>query len=87
MIFFQKKQKQLKDPFDLANYLLTPIQRLAKYPLFLTSLVKECAKNEFHVKELEDALTMMQKFINKGNDLISLEDVYNCKVSRKICNS
>lgn len=78
--FFEQKQKDLKDPFNLASYLLTPVQRMGKYILLLKSLTKECQKNKFQIHELTTALAIVEYYMNRGNDLISLDDIENCKV-------
>uniref|UniRef100_A0A3Q4M868 DH domain-containing protein n=1 Tax=Neolamprologus brichardi TaxID=32507 RepID=A0A3Q4M868_NEOBR len=39
--FFRRKQLELGDKMDLSSYLLKPVQRMSKYALLLTDLMKE----------------------------------------------
>ncbi|GLV42422.1 Puratrophin-1-like [Carabus blaptoides fortunei] len=79
--YFTKKQKQLRDPLDLASYLLTPIQRLGKYCLLMKSLTRECEKENICNEKVKKATEMLQQQMSLGNNLIATDSIVGCEVS------
>lgn len=71
----QKIQQQLGDFLDLHSYLLTPIQRLAKYIQFLDQINKELAKQEMRSPDLDKARSIVKTYMKKGNDYVAIDSI------------
>uniref|UniRef100_A0A3Q3MCD0 Uncharacterized LOC113122097 n=1 Tax=Mastacembelus armatus TaxID=205130 RepID=A0A3Q3MCD0_9TELE len=82
--FFKNKQLELGDKMDLASYLLKPIQRMSKYALLLKDLIKECSQSqEQELSDLRTAEEMVKFQLRHGNDLLAMDAIRDCDVSRK----
>lgn len=67
---------------DLSSYLLKPVQRMSKYALLLTDLMKEVsASQEAELSTLEAATGMVKFQLRHGNDLLAMDAIRNCDVS------
>lgn len=72
---------------DLASYLLKPIQRMSKYALLLKDLIKECsAAQEQELNALRAAEEMVKFQLRHGNDLLAMDAIRGCDVSRANIN-
>lgn len=68
---------------DLASYLLKPIQRMSKYALLLKDLIKECSQSqEQELSDLRTAEDMVKFQLRHGNDLLAMDAIRGCDVSR-----
>lgn len=77
-------QMELGDKMDLASYLLKPIQRMSKYALLLKDLIKECSQSqEQELSDLRTAEEMVKFQLRHGNDLLAMDAIRGCDVSRK----
>lgn len=78
----QKKQVELGDKMDLSSYLLKPIQRMSKYALLLTDLMKEVdVAQEAELTALLTATNMVKFQLRHGNDLLAMDAIRDCDVS------
>uniref|UniRef100_A0A3Q3JK23 DH domain-containing protein n=1 Tax=Monopterus albus TaxID=43700 RepID=A0A3Q3JK23_MONAL len=67
------KQVELGDKMDLSSYLLKPIQRMSKYALLLTDLMKEVGvAQEAELFALQEATQMVKFQLRHGNDLLAV---------------
>ncbi|MEQ2174669.1 hypothetical protein GOODEAATRI_010113 [Goodea atripinnis] len=67
---------------DLSSYLLKPIQRMSKYALLLTDLIKEVGvAQEAELTALQDATNMVKFQLRHGNDLLAMDAIRDCDVS------
>ncbi|XP_020510167.2 pleckstrin homology domain-containing family G member 4B isoform X1 [Labrus bergylta] len=82
--FFRRKQVELGDKMDLSSYLLKPVQRMSKYALLLTDLMKEvgAAQEAEHVA-LQAATNMVKFQLRHGNDLLAMDAIRDCDVNLK----
>ncbi|XP_041849595.1 puratrophin-1 isoform X3 [Melanotaenia boesemani] len=82
--FFRKKQLELGDKMDLSSYLLKPIQRMSKYALLLTDLMKEVGMTqEAELTALQAATNMVKFQLRHGNDLLAMDAIRDCDVNLK----
>ncbi|XP_034471062.1 pleckstrin homology domain-containing family G member 4B [Hippoglossus hippoglossus] len=82
--FFRRKQVELGDKMDLSSYLLKPIQRMSKYALLLTDLIKEVGvAQEAELVALQDATNMVKFQLRHGNDLLAMDAIRECDVNLK----
>ncbi|XP_047219590.1 rho guanine nucleotide exchange factor 40 isoform X3 [Girardinichthys multiradiatus] len=82
--FFRRKQLELGDKMDLSSYLLKPIQRMSKYALLLTDLIKEVGvAQEAELTALQDATNMVKFQLRHGNDLLAMDAIRDCDVNLK----
>uniref|UniRef100_UPI0037E878E5 rho guanine nucleotide exchange factor 40 n=1 Tax=Semicossyphus pulcher TaxID=241346 RepID=UPI0037E878E5 len=82
--FFRRKQVELGDKMDLSSYLLKPIQRMSKYALLLTDLMKEVgAAQEAELVTLQAATKMVKFQLRHGNDLLAMDAIRDCDVNLK----
>lgn len=78
----QKKQMELGDKMDLSSYLLKPVQRMSKYALLLTDLMKEVSTcQEAELSTLQAATSMVKFQLRHGNDLLAMDAIRDCDVS------
>lgn len=67
---------------DLSSYLLKPIQRMSKYALLLTDLMKEVGvAQEAELVPLQAATSMVKFQLRHGNDLLAMDAIKDCDVS------
>ncbi|XP_067433436.1 puratrophin-1 isoform X5 [Thunnus thynnus] len=82
--FFRRKQVELGDKMDLSSYLLKPVQRMSKYALLLTDLMKEVGvAQEAELVALQAATNMVKFQLRHGNDLLAMDAIRNCDVNLK----
>ncbi|KAM8894248.1 puratrophin-1 isoform 2-T5 [Spinachia spinachia] len=82
--FFRKKQMELGDKMDLSSYLLKPVQRMSKYALLLTDLIKEVGvAQEAELAALHAATNMVKFQLRHGNDLLAMDAIRECDVNLK----
>lgn len=78
----QRKQVELGDKMDLSSYLLKPVQRMSKYALLLTDLMKEVGvAQEAELVALQAATNMVKFQLRHGNDLLAMDAIRDCDVS------
>ncbi|XP_039978884.1 puratrophin-1-like, partial [Xiphias gladius] len=82
--FFRRKQVELGDKMDLSSYLLKPVQRMSKYALLLTDLIKEVGvAQEAELVALQAATNMVKFQLRHGNDLLAMDAIRDCDVNLK----
>uniref|UniRef100_A0A8C5EC46 Rho guanine nucleotide exchange factor 40-like n=1 Tax=Gouania willdenowi TaxID=441366 RepID=A0A8C5EC46_GOUWI len=82
--FFRRKQMQLGDKMDLSSYLLKPVQRMSKYALLLSDLMKEVGpSHEAELVPLQEATNMVKFQLRHGNDLLAMDAIRDCDVNLK----
>ncbi|XP_008290306.1 puratrophin-1 [Stegastes partitus] len=80
----QRKQLELGDKMDLSSYLLKPIQRMSKYALLLSDLMKEVGvAQEAELIALQAATNMVKFQLRHGNDLLAMDAIRDCDVNLK----
>lgn len=73
---------ELGDKMDLSSYLLKPVQRMSKYALLLTDLMKEVGvAQEAELTSLLTATNMVKFQLRHGNDLLAMDAIRDCDVS------
>lgn len=73
---------ELGDKMDLSSYLLKPVQRMSKYALLLTDLMKEVGvAQEAELGALQAATNMVKFQLRHGNDLLAMDAIRDCDVS------
>ncbi|XP_059211635.1 rho guanine nucleotide exchange factor 40 [Centropristis striata] len=82
--FFRRKQAELGDKMDLSSYLLKPVQRMSKYALLLSDLIKEVGgAQEAELNALHEATNMVKFQLRHGNDLLAMDAIRDCDVNLK----
>ncbi|XP_037619260.1 puratrophin-1 isoform X6 [Sebastes umbrosus] len=82
--FFRRKQVELGDKMDLSSYLLKPVQRMSKYALLLSDLMKEVGgAQEAELAALQAATNMVKFQLRHGNDLLAMDAIRDCDVNLK----
>ncbi|KAK5873478.1 hypothetical protein PBY51_018515 [Eleginops maclovinus] len=82
--FFRRKQLELGDKMDLSSYLLKPVQRMSKYALLLSDLIKEVGgAQESELSALQAATNMVKFQLRHGNDLLAMDAIRDCDVNLK----
>ncbi|XP_076003059.1 rho guanine nucleotide exchange factor 40 isoform X2 [Genypterus blacodes] len=82
--FFRRKQVELRDKMDLSSYLLKPVQRMSKYALLLTDIMKEVGTSqEAELVALQAATNMVKFQLRHGNDLLAMDAIRDCDVNLK----
>lgn len=61
--------------------MLTPVQRLGKYILFLQSITKELNKSGIHSVNVQTALDIVKRSMTRGNDLIAICSIKSCPIN------
>ncbi|CAH1961991.1 unnamed protein product [Acanthoscelides obtectus] len=82
----QAKQEEVQEDFDdrldFSAYLLTPLQRLGKYILFLENIQNQFEALGIPVDITKAALEIVKREMTKGNDFVAIESIYNSPISR-----
>ncbi|XP_066915700.1 guanine nucleotide exchange factor DBS-like [Clytia hemisphaerica] len=68
--FLQAIQKQLGHPLNLDSYLLKPVQRITKYKLLLTEMLKYVSKKNPAYSDILEALVCMKRVLRNVNDVM-----------------
>ncbi|KAJ8961154.1 hypothetical protein NQ318_008834 [Aromia moschata] len=78
--------KQAQDKFnerlDLTSYLLTPLQRLGKYKLFLENIEKQLRKLHLPTENATTALEIIKEEMSKGNDFVAIESIDHSPIAK-----
>lgn len=61
--------------------MLTPIQRLGKYILFLENISKELNKSGVHSAKVQTALNIVKEAMTRGNDFIAICSIRDCPLN------
>lgn len=75
------KQEELGERLDLGSYLLTPIQRLGKYILFLKGINEQLNKKYLCSPTVQAALDMVRELMSRANDYIAIDSIKNCPIN------
>ncbi|XP_060516921.1 uncharacterized protein LOC132696223 [Cylas formicarius] len=76
-VVIKERQDELNDKLDLSAYLLTPLQRLGKYKLFLENIVKQLEKEARSTGFACIALDVIKKAMSRGNDAVAASSILN----------
>lgn len=68
--FFVDRQRELGHKLNLDSYLLKPVQRITKYQLLLTEILKYVSKKNPAYKNIMQALHTMKKSLKHVNDVL-----------------
>ncbi|KAJ8928570.1 hypothetical protein NQ314_018855 [Rhamnusium bicolor] len=77
----KRAQEKFKERLDLSAYLLTPLQRLGKYKLFLENIGKQLQKLELPTRSATMALEIIKREMSKGNDFVAIESIENSSIN------
>nr|CAH7748526.1 unnamed protein product [Callosobruchus chinensis] len=78
----KKIQEELDDRLDFSAYLLTPLQRLGKYILFLENIQNQFQSLGISVESTQMALDIVKREMTKGNDYVAIESIQNSPISK-----
>lgn len=82
--FFQDRQNEMDDRLGINSFLVQPIQRLPKYRLLLSELIKEFGKqlHENGVKIIIAACCRaekhIQRLLDRVNSSMSINEIVDC---------
>ncbi|XP_066254845.1 uncharacterized protein [Euwallacea similis] len=79
----KERQEIIQDKLDLSAYLLTPVQRLGKYKLFLENIIKQLEKENKPLGQAQDSLAMIKKFLSRGNDSVAIASILRSPLHTK----
>ncbi|CAH1168750.1 unnamed protein product [Phyllotreta striolata] len=79
----KEMQENLQERLDFSAYLLTPVQRLGKYILFLENIQKQLDKLDLSTYNVQAALFIVKEEMSKGNDSVAIESIENSPISKK----
>ncbi|CAG9768837.1 unnamed protein product [Ceutorhynchus assimilis] len=71
----KEKQDKINDKLHLSAYLLTPLQRLGKYKLFLENIIKQLGKEGKSIGAVQMALDVVKKYMSRGNDAVAIASI------------
>lgn len=80
-VYARGKQEELGERLDLGSYLLTPIQRLGKYILFLKGINEQLNKRCSHSVTVQAALDMVKDAMSRANDYIAIDSIKDCPIN------
>ncbi|KAG5896713.1 hypothetical protein JTB14_014589 [Gonioctena quinquepunctata] len=75
-------QERFEERLDFSAYLLTPVQRLGKYILFLENIEKELKKLNMPIGSTQMALDIVKSEMSKGNDYVAIDSIQNSPISK-----
>nr|CAI5841884.1 unnamed protein product [Callosobruchus analis] len=78
----KKIQEDLDDRLDFSAYLLTPLQRLGKYILFLENIQNQFQSLGISIESTLVALDIVKREMTKGNDYVAIESIQNSPISK-----
>ncbi|XP_076256798.1 uncharacterized protein LOC143194107 [Rhynchophorus ferrugineus] len=81
------RQEELKNKLGISAYLVTPIQRLGKYTLFFGNIIKRLTKENQPTGEAEFALSIVKKYMRKGNDAVAIDSIEKNPIEPKYYGS
>ncbi|XP_018567563.1 uncharacterized protein LOC108908124 [Anoplophora glabripennis] len=76
-------QAKFDERLDLSSYLLTPLQRLGKYKLFLENIEKQLTKLKLPTGNVQMALDIIKGEMSKGNDFVAIESIENSPINKE----
>lgn len=79
----QHSQAKFEERLDLSAYLLTPLQRLGKYKLFLENIEKQLKKLDLPIGNVQMALDIIKGEMSKGNDFVAIESIENSPINKE----
>ncbi|KAJ8920587.1 hypothetical protein NQ315_004726 [Exocentrus adspersus] len=79
----KESQITFDERLDLSSYLLTPLQRMGKYKLFLENIEKELKKVNESTTAVEQALGIVKREMSKGNDFVAIESIANSPIGKE----
>ncbi|XP_066143646.1 uncharacterized protein [Euwallacea fornicatus] len=79
----KERQETIQDKLDLSAYLLTPVQRLGKYKLFLENIIKQLEKENKSSALAQDSLSMIKKYLSRGNDSVAIASILRSPLHTK----
>ncbi|KAL1513473.1 hypothetical protein ABEB36_002879 [Hypothenemus hampei] len=79
----KEKQDRIQDKLNLSAYLLTPLQRLAKYKLFFENIIKHLEKDGNSTDFVQLALDLIKKYMSKGNDAVAVASILHSPLHPK----
>lgn len=75
-------QEKFEERLDFSAYLLTPVQRLGKYILFLENIEKQLEKLDLPIENTQTALVIVRDEMSKGNDSVAIESIEHSPISK-----
>nr|XP_023018278.1 uncharacterized protein LOC111507223 [Leptinotarsa decemlineata] len=81
-MIIQDMQDHFEERLDFSAYLLTPVQRLGKYILFLENIEKELKRLDLPIGSTQMALDIVKNEMSKGNDYVAIDSIQNSPISK-----
>jgi RhoGEF domain len=87
--FFDELRTRCQDRLDVSSFLLQPVQRLPRYQLLLTELIKELSKHRAAVnmrpllRTVCMADKMVERFLVMSNEAMSINEIVQKNLVRK----
>ncbi|XP_056633433.1 uncharacterized protein LOC130443013 isoform X2 [Diorhabda sublineata] len=78
----KEMQETFEERLDFSAYLLTPVQRLGRYILFLENIEKQLKKLNLPVEGAQSAIAILKDEMSKGNDSVAIESIENSPISK-----
>lgn len=78
----KEMQETFEERLDFSAYLLTPVQRLGRYILFLENIEKQLKKLNLPVEHAQTAIAILKDEMSKGNDSVAIESIENSPISK-----
>ncbi|KAJ8974338.1 hypothetical protein NQ317_005679 [Molorchus minor] len=78
----KQAQERFKERLDLSAYLLTPLQRLGKYKLFLENIEKQLFKLNLPSDSTTTALEIIKQEMSKGNDSVAIASIDSSPIDK-----
>lgn len=75
-------QDQYGERLDFSAYLLTPVQRLGRYILFIENIEKELKKVDGTCENIQKALKIVKSVMSRGNDCVAIESIQKSPISK-----
>lgn len=75
-------QDQFGERLDFSAYLLTPVQRLGRYILFIENIEKELKKMDGICENIQKALKIVKSVMSRGNDCVAIESIQRSPISK-----
>lgn len=69
--------------FDFFSYLVTPLQRLGNYIMFLESMEKEVKKTNAPCENVQEALCILRNVMTRGNDFVATECIQKSPIKKE----
>ncbi|XP_050302333.1 uncharacterized protein LOC126740386 isoform X3 [Anthonomus grandis grandis] len=79
----KEQQERIQDKLTLSAYLLTPLQRIGKYKLFLENIIKQLEKEGKPIGSAQLALDIIKKYMSSGNDAVAIASILRSPLHTK----